>query len=253
MSLKTKLIKELSSVTLRGFRKTRGKELATEHGINLVPSILFHGINVLAENHGKEDFDHLPFDDMMMLYEADCADPTNPVLVKDAEDHQILMRIKNVNGTIIVFEYIRSLSTRKIYLMTIAELDKVNNAFIHIDGPDGLGEHITFNRGGFEIMRRVLSAIQNYERIVDTTVSKVALRKVRTLDLPKYTEYTLDMSRPIKRNNKVSNGNGTPKAEHDRRGHWRVYKSGKQVWVPGTTINKGSKRGRVDKDYTKTK
>jgi len=37
--------------------------------------------------------------------------------------------------------------------------------------------------------------------------------------------------------------------EHERRGHYRTYKSGRQVWIKPQVINKGSERGRVAHVY----
>lgn len=36
--------------------------------------------------------------------------------------------------------------------------------------------------------------------------------------------------------------------EHERRGHWRHYKSGKRVWIDQLTVNKGQ-GGKIIKDY----
>jgi len=42
---------------------------------------------------------------------------------------------------------------------------------------------------------------------------------------------------------------GTPKRQHDRRGHWRVYKrSGKKVWIPAMKVGHRI-LGTVDHDY----
>lgn len=45
---------------------------------------------------------------------------------------------------------------------------------------------------------------------------------------------------------------GTPKREHERRGHWRVYKkSGKRVWITAQTVGHRS-MGTVQHDYRVT-
>jgi hypothetical protein len=41
----------------------------------------------------------------------------------------------------------------------------------------------------------------------------------------------------------------TSPREHERRGHFRTYKNGRQVWIGPMVINKGSERGRVAHMY----
>lgn len=65
-----------------------------------------------------------------------------------------------------------------------------------------------------------------------------------------FTVLTIDLSLPQVRSNSNEPWEGSKglRCEHERRGHWRTYKTGKRVWVKSCTINPGNNR-RVDKDY----
>ena len=99
------------------------------------------------------------------------------------------------------------------------------------------------------------SSLMSYEFVKIEKPLSFSERKHVAKNLePKYVEYTLDLSKPSKRHiyksTKSKGGTHASPCEHLRRGHLRTYKSGKQVWVNGITVNKGSNSGIVEKDYS---
>lgn len=50
--------------------------------------------------------------------------------------------------------------------------------------------------------------------------------------------------RPYRFTQQTAGANGSSKSPHNRRGHWRRYRSGKEVWIQDCTIHGGSKGGR---------
>ena len=86
----------------------------------------------------------------------------------------------------------------------------------------------------------------------EKTISTHEQRKsnIKKSDLSLYNEYVLDLSSP-KINYKSLPLGGTHESprEHYRREHTRHYKSGKIAHVKGCTINKGSSKGKIVKEY----
>lgn len=99
-----------------------------------------------------------------------------------------------------------------------------------------------------------LLALMSYEpEIIKTDLTFSERKHIPSGMKDKYIEYTLDLSKPIKRRlfkSLSKGGSHASPCEHKRRGHWRTYKSGKRTWVDGITVNKGSSSGIVEKDYS---
>lgn len=257
MSIKAKLVKELTNSTERGFSRSGKSPVAIKHGFDIKPSILFHSIvDYSSDDKMVPDYNHLPFDDMMILIDISVnvgpgeLSKEDQELKDDAEKHQVLVRLLKLDDKVYLLEYIRDLIRSRLHLMTVGLLDVDEQRFKRIDGvvqEDGFVQQ-TYNQIG-----DLLATIQTYERVVaDTTPGKFKLSKMKPVERGRCIEYTLDLAKPIARPNSPSGIKGTPKCEHDRRGHWRTYKSGKTVWIKGGTIAKGSKRGRIEKAYTKS-
>ncbi len=88
-----------------------------------------------------------------------------------------------------------------------------------------------------------------FQRDETTALTGLAKTKVKPVEQERYISYMLDLTKPMKKyTRKQLGGTHASPIEHERRGHWRTYKSGKRTFVESTTINKG-KGGKVDKGY----
>jgi hypothetical protein len=130
-------------------------------------------------------------------------------------------------------------------------------AFLHLFKTK-LGFH-DYGYNAWMVACAILNAFHQQEREVRE------IEKVKTTKRPEASpvhedrrdvSYVVDKTKPItevlKPLPKKTGGNkGTHLSprEHERIGHWRRGRNGVKKWIPGCTVNLGSPRGRIEKDY----
>lgn len=217
-------------------------------------SILFVEVSVKPSEYElsqKVTYEHLPFNDFMLLCNIETTDiETEEIsLVKDG----LLVRMKKINDeTVRQFVYYRVDNIDAVYtLLTICDLDVVTGMRKQIAPVSSVGILDEFLTKVIPMIKHALHTILSFEPVVknDPTQSFQIKKRVPLNQRDRYIEYTLDLNKTTvySEKRKLGGTHASP-IEHERRGHWRTYKSGKRTWVDAVTVNKGV-GGRIEKDY----
>ena len=202
-------------------------------------------------NVNEVDFSKLMFNDFVAVMECR-HDPKSTV----THDAGILIRVfkKNdvyVSGTFMMLITEGNIKNSYAVLCGI-ELDCVKQEIQLVHIPEVNTKFVTENdKSIVEEFLKVIYVTQNYERMVKKGVPrKYAYQKLPWNVRDTHIEYTIDLTKPKYVQAEVSQDKrkhaGMP--EHERRGHWRTYKSGKKVFIKSCEINKG-KGNKVEKSY----
>lgn len=234
----------------------------------IAASILFKNVRVTDEirkevtkNLQKDrypDFSELPFDDFCILTDLEYDDNGSVKVIKD----NLLIRYtrcETYKEIIFITSYMKSTTLKGFTTLNIKVLDTSDSRF-DIVAFDKDFKKILSNETEHVIHQELLMALMALATLKSFEVIKIEQKltfserkHVPNNVSDKYIEYTLDLTKPTKKRwmqrKGAQGGSHASPCEHVRRGHLRTYKSGKQVWINGTTINKGSKSGRVEKDY----
>lgn len=214
----------------------------------------------MFDNERVMDFTHMPFDDVSILSDLEYTDEKGEQQVLTNGVVTRYTRSKDVENIIYITLYVCLISSGEWVIVNIKAFDTTNGHFDVI-------AHSKQSRKHMESVRKVdghvkemanslmtMMALLSFETVkVEHTLTFSERKHVASTYKDRYVEYTLDLSKPVKRRLTKSPHKGGTHAspcEHKRRGHYRTYKSGKVVRVGGTTVNKGSKSGVVEKDYS---
>lgn len=246
----------------------------------LANSVMFR--NVSATNADRKDLiDHLeadktidftrmPFDDIFFAMTLELRDdddsPKNATFIEDG----VLLRITKSRKLIDIYfitSYIYSSKSDR-YITTNFNMINVvdNNIMVAGASKQWLDNYQTDDKmsandkRGVTVIKETIHALSILKNILkfeqvktEGVMTSSEKRHVPTGLKDKFIEYTLDLSKPNRKRFYQSKphqgGSHESPCEHTRRGHMRTYKSGKQVWVKGMVVNKGSKTGKVEKDY----
>ncbi len=214
----------------------------------------------MFDNEKLLDFSHMPFDDVSILADLNFTDAEgleqtlpNGVLTR-------YMRSKERKHIVFITLYVLLANSKNWAIANIKAIDTTNGHFDLVGYDKRHKEHIKSTRDvdghilemGSALMSML--ALLSYEPIkVEKELTFSERKHVPSSITDKYIEYTLDLSRPTRRRFVKSphkGGSHASPCEHKRIGHWRTYKSGKVVRVAGSIVNKGSKTGVVEKDYS---
>lgn len=248
MSIKRKLVQEQQRglpVTLKPFTK----DLLNQIG-GVENSVLFTGISA-NDVPKKISLDNLPFRDFMILV---------PILVTDEVDNSeklggdMLYRIVSLKDITLVVVYFKSIISKHYISVVVVGLKTNDQTILFKDTVDDNAVNDDLIKKNIQSVFNAINEIQSYEVVVKKSPGKFKLSKMKPSERDRHIEYTVDVSKRIRyENDAVSNPERVRDSpcEHERIGTWRQYKNGKRVWVKGTTVCKGSPKGRKEKVYTK--
>lgn len=228
---------------------------------NVQNAILFHDITITKPQRqsaiGLQDIEHLPYSDFIVLMDMAIHDETGEV---GNEKDAVMVRLWRNGEDIYSGFYYRAQGTKvSQYSYVLIGVYKFNpeTKLFHDQGVLKFTNHKESFAAELEqnFNPQIMEAIyvlSNFQSIVknDPTSTYAITSKVKVPDRPKYIEYTLDLSKPITRPSESKGGTHASPMEHTRRGHYRTSKLGKRYFVRDTVVNKGSKHGKVTKDYT---
>ena len=117
--------------------------------------------------------------------------------------------------------------------------DRVRN--LHVESEDA-----SWYAKMVQLARVTLFHVLNSERREAYTARKIAPKKGQMLSRPLYDWHTVAL-KPTSQKIEPQGGTHASPRPHDRRGHHRTLKSGKQVWVRNMRVGKGD--GFIFKDY----
>lgn len=218
--------------------------------VNLHRSILVHGLDEIKVTPHLIDYtDFNPmFEDMITL--------TNTTGETDIEEGALFRIARDGDrfiGAIFMKGLLRHLPDRFNYITSFV-MHSTGVEFKHY--PAFLKPAV--DKSADEFIRtivRILYAATTYSpQLINPNnplPKKLFYNKLSNSEKELYKEYTIDLSKPrVVVNTKVESRNSetTPRAEHERRGHWRTSKLGKRYFVRQTTVNKGAIR-KIVKDY----
>ncbi len=222
---------------------------------NLNESILFVDVSVkLSEFELAQHvtYQHLPFNDFMLFCNIETVDENTGELSLDVDG--LVVRMKKIDDqTVRQFVYYRGSSVSANYtLLTICDLDVMTGMRKQIVPVKPTSNIDEFLVTVIPVIKHALHTILSFEPVVknDPTGSFQIKKRVSLNHRDRYLEYTLDLNKSTVYNygRKSMGGTHASPIEHERRGHWRTYKSGKRTWVDAITVNKGV-GGRIEKDY----
>lgn len=259
VSIKQKIIKGLRDSDHISIKAKSHPLYKAAHDVQ--NAILFHDITITKREQQNaidiQDIEHLPYSDFMVLMDMGIHHESGTV---ENEKDSVMVRFWRNSGGIFTDFYYRNAGTKASqYSYILVGLYKFNHE-TKLFQDQGI---LKFNnqKVGFadeleaslnEQLLQVIYVLSNFQSIVknDPTSTYAITSKVKALDRPKYIEYTLDLSKPITRPSESKGGAHASPMEHTRRGHYRTSKLGKRYFVRDTVVNKGSKRGKIVKDYT---
>lgn len=231
------------------------KNVTIDDKIRKKASAMFEGERVM-------DFSRMPFDDVSIMGDLEYFDEKSNE--KSIRDGFILRytRSKEEDNLIYITQYIKLgdgktwiISNIKGYNTDDGNFDIVacDKRFKHfVDRGHENDEHVK----SMALALLSMTALLSFEPVkIEQELTFSERKHVPSGMTGKYIEYTLDLSKPIKKRlwkSAPKGGSHNPPCEHTRRGHTRTYKSGKVVFVKGSVINKGSTSGKVEKDYSLT-
>ena len=255
-SIKQKIIKGLAEAKQISQGEKNHPIYRAAH--KLENAILFRDVYITKKERQKavelKDIEHLPYSDFMVLLDSSIEDGS----ITTTEKESILLRLWRQGDDVYSAFFYRSTGTKasaySYVLIGVYRLDPETKRFKHIHllnyvkQRDSFAQDLedAFNPQVMEVIY-ILTHFQTEVKSDPTTTHAVS-SKVKVVDLPKYIEYTLDLSKPrtVSRNH---GGSHASPMEHTRRGHWRTSKLGKRYFVRDTVVNKGSERGKIVKDY----
>lgn len=235
----------------------------------LTASVLFKDLTILTSNKqmlaknlkaGKiPDLSIMPFEDYCVVTDVDVLDGEE--ISNEPNTHLIrLTRSRFSPKIVIVTTYMVNPQTGLFVTIDFKAVDTSDNTF-ELIGYDKRFKEIVYDELQEHIQNEMANVFLIYTAIMSFEPVKIGKpltfserKHVPSGVQDKYIEYTLDLSKPSIRYKfksiRTSTGTHNSPCEHLRRGHYRTYKSGKKVWVNGITVNKGSKSGKVEKDYS---
>ena len=185
---------------------------------------------------------------LLRLPFENCAFQYNPMIENISENSMIFISETAVGGFTAFMIMERKIEIPLYYIEVFRE-GVINMETFKYFGRDGIryAERLIAGRSdlqelandicikiiGLTTLLNTRAAISEYQE-ADKEQNRMRKARGRT----PFPDYNIVKIAPIKAHAVLDNRNpGTPKRTHNRSGHYRVYKNGKEIWVRPTTVN----------------